>query len=310
MDAPVDALDADGAVNAAAPPAEGPGAARQRLVPPVDGRALLKVAREGTRDRLADLYMRDPLRVLFPNTPAGEPLSAVLATTSGGLVGGDRLEIEVRVGAGAQLQLVGQAAEKIYRSAGVDTRVELKLEAGPGALLELMPQGTILYDGARLDRRVGVDAAADAQVLTGEIVAFGRRAMGERFARGLLRDRWFVRRAGRLVWADALVLEGDVAVALASPAGFAGAAACGTAILLARAPEAALELARGLLEQAPREAGPQTVRSGASLVEGVLVARFLSADAAALRRAFGRFWQGLRAGACGLPERLPTIWNV
>ena len=66
-----------------------------------------------------------------------------------------------------------------------------------------------------------------------------------------------------------------------------------------------LELARDLLDSATG-----VVRAGVSLVNGLLLARFLSADAAALRAAFGGFWKRYRAGACGLPERMPTIWNV
>ena len=279
--------------------------AATRGPPRVDGRALLSVERRDGCDRLADLYMRDPLRVLFPRPSSDELFPAILATTSGGLVGGDRLAVEISVGEGAALQLVGQAAEKIYRSAGPDTRVAVNLRAGPGALLEMLPQGTILFDGARLDRRVNVDASADATVLTGEIVSLGRAAMGESFGRGLLRDRWFVRRDGRLVWADALVLEDGIAAVLRSPTGFAGATALGTAILVSPKAPQALELARSLLESRPG-----IVRSGASLVGDVLVARFLSADGAALRAAFGAFWRGLRAGACGLPERLPTIWQI
>jgi urease accessory protein len=282
-----------------------PRAATPRLVPRVDGCALLKVERREGCDRLADLYMRDPLRVLFPRPCADEPFPAILATVSGGLVGGDRLSVEIEAGERATLQVVGQAAEKIYRSTGPDSRVSVSLKAGPGALLEMLPQGTILFDGARLDRRVNVDAAADATVLTGEIVSLGRAAMGESLTRGLLRDRWFVRRDGRLVWADALVLEDDIASVLRAPAGFAGATALGTAILSAPKPARSLELARSLLESRTGN-----VRSGASLVGDVLVARFLSADGAALRAAFGDFWRGLRAGACGLPERLPTIWRI
>lgn len=275
--------------------------------PRVDGRCALRVAHGDGGTRLAELYMRDPLRLLFPRPAAGEPMQAVLATISGGLVGGDRLAVEVAAGEGAALQLVGQAAEKIYRSLGADSEVRIDLRAAAGSLLEFLPQGTILFNGARLRRSLALEAAADARVLAGEIVTFGRVAAGERLTRGLFNDRWTVRRAGRLVWADALALDGDIAGALAAPSGFDGARALGTVLWLAPDAGGSLELARGLLET---DAGAAAVRAGASLVNGVLVARFLSADPAALRAAFGAFWRGLRAGACGLPARLPTIWYV
>ncbi len=279
--------------------------------PRVDGKAVLRVkpgaddGQGGNRSRLADLYMRDPLRVLFPRPAEDEPMTAVLATTSGGLVGGDRLATEVLVDPGAGLQAVGQAAEKIYRSIGPDTEVALSLQAGAGALVELLPQGTILFNGARLKRQVAIDAAEDATVLTGEIVTLGRIASGERVTQGLLHDRWQVRRGGRLVWADALLLDGDIGQTLALPSAFDGAVSLGTIVHVGPGATAALELARALLEGVP-----DSVRAGASLVNGLLIARFLSADAMALRLAFGGFWKGYRAGACGLPARMPTIWNV
>jgi urease accessory protein len=277
--------------------------------PRVDGRAVLRVkpGPEGGdgRARLADLYMRDPLRVLFPRPAEGEPMTAVLATTSGGLVGGDRLAVEVAADPGTRLQVVGQAAEKIYRSLGPDTEVSLSLSAGAGALVELLPQGTILFNGARLKRQVAIEAVADATVLTGEIVTLGRIASGERVTQGLLHDRWNVRRDGRLVWADALLLDGDFGATLALPSAFDGAVSLGTVVHVGPAAPAGLELARDLLDSVP-----EIVRAGASLVNGLLIARFLSRDAAALRSGFGGFWKRYRAGACALPERMPTIWNV
>lgn len=282
-------------------------AALPNALPRVDGAAVLRVKPDldGGRSRLADLYMRDPVRVLFPRPAEDEPMTAVLATTSGGLVGGDRLSIAIAAEPGARLQVVGQAAEKIYRSIGPDTEVALTLEAGAGSLVEMLPQGTILFDGARLRRRVAVDAAPDATVLTGEIVIFGRIASGERVTRGLLHDRWTIRRGGRLAWADALALEGDIGALLAAPSGFDGAVALGTVVHMGPRAAAGLELARGLLDK-----GPSAVRAGASVVNDLLLVRFLSADAAALRSAFGAFWRAYRAGACALPERMPTIWNV
>ena len=68
--------------------------------------------REG-ETRLADLYQRDPCRVLFPDSERGEAPQAVLLTTSGGVAGGDRLRREVAVGPGAHAVVATQAAEKV-----------------------------------------------------------------------------------------------------------------------------------------------------------------------------------------------------
>src|SRR5258707_11982123 len=89
------------------------------------------VARHG-RTRLSHLYQHDPLRVLFPDAASGEPPVAVLLTTSGGLVGGDRLAISIDVGADALAHVTAQAAEKVYRSAGPDTSPDIALRVGAG----------------------------------------------------------------------------------------------------------------------------------------------------------------------------------
>ena len=267
------------------------------------GRAELEFVRADGADRLAHLYQQAPLRVLFPDPSAGEPPQAALVTTSGGLAGGDRLELDVLAGPGAGALILASAAEKVYRSQDADTRVAVHLRAEAGAALEYLPQETILFEGARLRRATRIDAAADAKVMAGEILVFGRLARGERLSRGLVRESWEIRRAGRLVWADALHLEQDLAAVLAAPAGFDGAAAAACLVALADDPAALCTLARAANE------GYQG-RMGASVVGPVLVARWLDRDPRRLRDAYGRTWAALRREALGRAEALPRLWNV
>ena len=87
------------------------------------------------------------------------------------------------------------AAEKIYRSTGPDAEMDVKLDVGEGAQLAWLPQETILFDRARLSRRIDVDLAESASLLMAEAVVFGRAAMGEAMREGFFADRWRVRRA-------------------------------------------------------------------------------------------------------------------
>ncbi len=61
-------------------------------------------------------------------------------------------------------------------------------------------------------------------------MVFGRAAMGERFAQGLVHDEWRIWRGGRLVWADALHIEGDFAAMADAPFGFGGARSVATIV--------------------------------------------------------------------------------
>jgi urease accessory protein len=267
--------------------------------------------RFGQRDgitRLAQLYQRDPLRVLFPAPAAGDPPVAVIVTTSGGLVAGDRLDIRVELAPGAAAHVTASAAEKIYRSTGLTTTIKQTLSVGPGAALEFLPPDTILFDGARLQRETIIDLAPGSAFLGGDIVVFGRRARGERFASGFLREVWALRRDGDLVWGDALHLEEDIGRIIDDPACFDGAAAFATMILSPPAGDArSLLNAARVVQSACATTG---LRAGATAVSGLVIARWLAADAALLRRAYADLACRLRSAALGLPDRLPRVWHV
>lgn len=255
--------------------------------------------------RLAHLHQKAPLRVLFPDAPDGEIPTAALVNTGGGLVGGDHLSVRAEAGPWARGLVVAQAAEKAYRSAGPDCVLDVALRAETGAWLEWLPQETIIFQGARLRRTTRVEVAPGARLLAGEILTFGRRARGESLTEGLVRDAWEVRRDGRLIWADALYLDGDLAEVLGHAACFAGATACATALYVTDDAGERLDLARSLLE-----ADGDVVRAAATVANGVLVVRWLAVDTAPLRASFAAFWTRFRAEAGDLPARLPRLWYV
>lgn len=274
----------------------------------VHGVAEIDFALRDGATRLTHLFQHDPLRVLFPYAGAGEPPVAALVTTSGGLVAGDRVDVRVRLAEGAAAHVTASAAEKVYRSQGAETRVAQRFAVAPGASLEFLPPETILFDAARLRRTAKIELALGAGFLGGGIIVFGRRASREAFTRGLLREVWEVWRDGCLVWGDALHIDGDVAAVMDDPACIDNAAACATLILAPplHDPRTLIDGVRDVLAQS---AAPG-LRAGATLVAGLLVARWLGTDALALRRAYADLACHLRKVALGLPPRLPRLWNV
>ena len=151
--------------------------------------------------RRRQLHESGSLRVRFPS-PEADGLSAVFVNTAGGVAGGDRFEIDIAAGEGARLTLTTAAAEKIYRAESNPAQLDISLRAAAGAHLSWVPQETILFDRARVSRRIDIDLAETASLLLCEIVVFGRAAMGERMQSGEFVDRWRVRRGGRLVFAE------------------------------------------------------------------------------------------------------------
>lgn len=243
--------------------------------------------------RLARLREGGGYRVKFPTCDNG--LDAVIVNVGGGVAGGDVMECDIAVDAGARLRVTTQAAEKVYRSAGAPARIVMRAEVGEGGALALVPQETILFDAARLEREIVVEAGAGARALVADMTVFGRLAMGETHTTGALRDRWRLSRGGRLVHAEDLRLDGALAARLDRPAIGGGARAALTAALLADDAEALLEPARAALSR------PGVV-AGASAFAGKLVARALSRDPAALRDAYA----DLVALLDGAP--LPRCW--
>lgn len=249
---------------------------------------------------VSHLYQHDPCRVLFPRPALGDPPTAVLLMTSGGLAGGDRIEIELNVGADAAAVVTSQAAEKVYRSLGPATETSVTAAIAAGGWLEWLPQETILFDGARLRRSSAFDVAPGGRLLAADMFVFGRLARGERFRRGSLIDRWCVRRDGKLRWIDACMLDGDLPGLFTDPTALGGAEALATIVFAGDAAADFLLTARDAIADAG-------CRAGATLVNGLLLARLLG-PAAVVRTATALAIGCLREAAAGLPRRLPRVW--
>jgi urease accessory protein len=224
--------------------------------------------------RRRHLHESGSLRVRFPS-PETEGLSAVFVNTAGGIAGGDRFDIEIAAGAGSRVAVTAAAAEKIYRAQGPAAQVNIALKAAAGAQLSWLPQETILFDQARVKRRIDIDLAEDATLLLCEIVVFGRSAMGERMQKGEFVDRWRLRRGGRLVFAETVRLDGDIGEKLKRSAVARGGVAIGTALIVP-GDEALVELIRELSKSFGGEVG-------ISSWNGFAMARFCAQDAARLR---------------------------
>jgi len=254
------------------------------------GAIVLAVAATDGVTRRTRVHESGSLRVRFPNTHDG--LEAVIVNTGGGMTGGDDFAVEIDVAAEARLVAGTAAAEKIYRSTGPDTAMNVRLSVGANARLAWLPQETILFDRARLKRRIDVDLAEGASLIMAEAVLFGRAAMGEAMREGSWADTWRLRRGGRLVFAENVRLDGDMTARLARPASANGGIALAT-VLIAPADEATLDAVRAL-----DFAG----EAGISAWNGIAVARLVARDGAALRR-------DLVAVLAGLGQSVPRLWH-
>ncbi len=238
------------------------------------GAVRFDVRREDGVTRRGRLHESGSLRVRFPS-PEDEGLSAVFVNTAGGVAGGDHFDIGIAAGEGARLTLTTAAAEKVYRAPAAPARLDISLKAEAGAHLAWLPQETILFDRAKISRRIDIDLAESASLLLCEIVVFGRAAMGERMQSGEFVDRWRLRRGGKLVFAETVRLDGDIGAKLARPAVAKGGVAIATALIVP-GDEAVVERIREATDTFGGEVG-------ISCWNGFAMARFCAQDAARLR---------------------------
>jgi urease accessory protein len=247
------------------------------------------------------VFQQGALRARFPNDAHGEPPEAVLLNLAGGLTGGDRLDIAVRVHEGAAAVVTTQSCERIYRSPGNDAVVTGHIRLAQTARMEWLPQPVILFDGGRLKRETHVELTADSHLLAVEAVIFGRTEYGETVRSGRLLDGWFVRRDGELIQAECLNLSDDIGAMLARPAVLDGNRAMATLRYVAPDAEARLDEMRAILS-APD--ATQAAITAASAWNGMMVARFVAPDGYALNREVARVVSAFRR------KPLPRVWSL
>lgn len=239
-------------------------------------------------ERLIRLRTEGSAKAILPGGHAGREV--VFLNTSGGLTSGDHLRFGLEVEGRAVATT--QTAERAYKATGTPARMEVRLSVGPGGWLDWLPQETILFDRAALDRRTLIDLAPGAGCLALEAVVLGRAAMGETVRTVRFRDRREIRREGEPFWLDPLALDTQ---ALEGSATLSAARAFASLVMTGEAPPAAL---RAVLDE-PGVAG------GVSAFQGRTTIRLMAADGWPLRRQIARLLHILRQG-----QPLPRVWQL
>lgn len=179
--------------------------------PRVEASLALDFARDASTGRtvLSASVQEPPLRVVRAFALDDGSALAHLHNVSGGLLGGDRLSLAVRVGAGASVQLTTTGGTRIYRprkSAPPTTQTN-EIHVGENALLEYVPDAIIPYAGARFEQRTRISLAAGAGLFWWEVIAPGREASGEVFAYERIEMRTDIAACGRLIAAENIRLD-------------------------------------------------------------------------------------------------------
>lgn len=297
-------------------------------------RLALTATRDGAGATRVHARHDGPLRLLKTLYPEGQGVAhAVLVHPPGGLVGGDRLDVQLDLQPGAHLLVTTPAATRFYRcttSAGPSQAGGLPVgeglgvaqpqgprwlgeaaqlvqaTVGEGARLEWLPQETLAYAGCIARNEVRLSLAPGASLFATEVLGLGLPAAGQPFATGRLLQHLEIigqwRDRGWLDAADTALLDG--------PCGLAGRRVLGTLVYAQAGPladaEPLLADGRALLEGLPRAGITHLAGPGGGLLLARAVGDEVEAVALGLRRVRALWRERLWALAGGDPR----IWST
>jgi len=255
--------------------------------------------RRAGRTVLTASRRQGPLCVQRPFYPEEEVCHLYLLHPPGGVVGGDRLELDVHVREKAQVLLTTPGATKFYRSTGAQAVQRQRLRIEAGGVLEWFPQENILFPGAEVRSHTRLELTGDARLLGWEIQVLGRPVIGERFRSGTADLGLDIERDGRPLLSERLRLErGD---ALDGPSGLRGHPVVGTFLATGTRAE---DLTAGREGSTP----PGDTPFAMTLLDDLLVARCLAESVESVRRIFATLWGLLRPRLLGRAACPPRIW--
>lgn len=255
----------------------------------------------GARTVLARRRHEGPLLVQRAFHPEDAPCHVYVLHPPGGVVGGDDLQLDATCSPAAHALLTTPAAGKFYRSAGARARLHQHLRLAPHATLEWLPQETLIFDGAKADLLTRVEFAEQSRFIGWEVLVLGRRASGEAFDSAAVRQRFELWRDGRPLLLDRMHLAGGSPV-LSAPWGLAGRRVLAT-LVATPAGSAALEAVRTAVDPAP-------ALWSASLLDEVLICRYLGDEPEEARELMLRIWTVLRPRLIGRKVCPPRIWST
>jgi len=254
--------------------------------------------RRGERTVLSERKRQGPLTLQRPFYPEGGLPHVYLLHPPGGAVGGDELNIDVRLSADAAALITAPGAMKFYRSSGESVAQKLNLRLQSAARLEWLPQENIYFPGAIVSSKTVANLEDSSELFFWEIHCFGRPVIGEFFDSGHVKVDLEVRKNDVPVLIDRLRIDRDV---ILRKSGLASGAVLATAVIYPAQEKHASLIRDSLLLQD---------NFGVTVIEGMLVLRYIGDSTEVARNGFVSVWKALRPEIFDVEASLPRIWNT
>jgi urease accessory protein len=274
--------------------------------------AKLSLGFEQQADRtiLRHRWHQGPLRVQKALWPEAKGVCHVIIVhPPAGFAGGDALSIEVKLAQGSHALLTTPGAGKWYASAGKTAQQNIQLEVANDAILEWLPQETMLFDQAIGHSQTSIKLDAGAVFIGWDILVIGRQSRQEKFEQGQYHNQLNIWQGDQLLLKDQLCIEGNDRW-LYSPLGMNGCAI--TANFYAVAPLASRSETQldQLIDQLRELVTRMKAPIGLTRFNGVVVARYLGNDTRQCLDGFAGLRAKCRREWFGLDEELPRIWKT
>ena len=130
-----------------------------------------------------------------------------ILTPTGGIVGGDHLDITVRLGPSCKVFLTTQAATKVYKSPGQRSRQSLHCLLERNSSFEYFPDHTILFHDADYEQTADVIVEPGATVVFADLFSAGRIARGEKFQFRRFQNEVHIRTKNHSIVLDRMLLQ-------------------------------------------------------------------------------------------------------
>lgn len=257
--------------------------------------------KRGERTILSRRAHFGPLLVQKPLYPEQGVCHVYLLHPPGGVVGGDQLQVSIDVASGAHVLITTPAATKFYRSLGPLSvqRQTIRLDGGTA---EWLPQESILFPGCRAELTTRVVLSGGARFIGWEVICLGLPAAGEPFSSGLFRPCLELWREGLPLLIERAQLQGKSA-ALSALWGLAARPVWGTLVAFPSTAKV-LEVVRAAVHSADPDLFSATV------LDELLVCRFLGNTMEAARACFTCAWSAIRPIITGRAACPPRIWQI
>lgn len=245
---------------------------------------------------LVNRQHKGPLTVQRPFYPEGDVCHLYILHPPGGIVGGDGLTINVNAAENSHALITTPAAGKFYRSSGAQASQLVEINLADNAIVEWLPQETIIYEGARLKSTVKLNCTATSRFIGWEILSLGRPASSEGFDYGEADLNWQIYLENQPLLLERLILDNK---AFAARWGLQNYSACGTLF----ATPVSNETLTAIQELIGDSAGRAVTK-----MDNLLVCRALDSRSDKLRGFFEQVWAIIRPNTAQREVCAPRIW--